>query len=683
MNKTPTPQILAPAGNDAMLKAAVYAGANAVYLGLQGFNARRTADNFTIDALGQTVAFCHARNVQVYVALNTLIYPAEISAVANSIQTVAQAGADALIVQDLAVAALAKQMAPSLPLHASTQMSVHSLAGAKQLAEMGFSRVILSRELSLPEIEHITRNCGIETEVFVHGALCMSVSGQCYLSAFLGGRSGNRGACAGPCRLPFSAGEAGAHHLSLKDLSVIDKLPALAAAGVSSVKIEGRLRTPEYAAAAVNACVHALAGTEYDAQLLQDVFSRSGFTNSYLMGKIDGNMFGIRTGEDSAAAKAALPQLRELFRRERQSVPVTLTLTLTADGTKLTAADKDGNKAIVYGETLPVPAQKDPSDAYRRALAKTGGTPFAATEIVLAGEENLFVPAGELGEMRRKVLENLLQKRSEPRPIACAAPQMLSVQTHAKPPQKIMAQFMEIEQMPENAADCNGLIFPLSLWRQVPQTLRAKTWLALPRGVFGKAEDVAAQQIADSKNDGFAGYFVQNMAHIGLCKHLPMMGGFGLNIANPLAAQEYAALGLSAATLSPEMTTTDMAQIAPETMQTAILAYGHMPLMLTRACPLQNIRTCADCNGRGSLLDRKAMRMPVRCTAPGMAGVRTVYNPIPLYMGDKLAELPVDIALLDFTIETKEEAQKIMAAFKAHRASGDDFTRGLYFKGTN
>ncbi|MEG1152939.1 MAG: DUF3656 domain-containing protein, partial [Ruthenibacterium sp.] len=258
----------------------------------------------------------------------------------------------------------------------------------------------------------------------------------------------------------------------------IDKLPALAAAGVSSVKIEGRLRTPEYAAAAVNACVHALAGTEYDAQLLQDVFSRSGFTNSYLMGKIDGSMFGIRTGDDSAAAKAALPQLRELFRRERQSVPVMLTLTLTADGTKLTAADKDGNKAIVYGETLPVPAQKDPSDAYRRALAKTGGTPFAATEIVLAGEENLFVPAGELGEMRRKVLENLLQKRSEPRPIACAAPQMLSVQTHAKPPQKIMAQFMEIEQMPENAADCNGLIFPLSLWRQVPQTLRAKTWLA-------------------------------------------------------------------------------------------------------------------------------------------------------------------------------------------------------------
>lgn len=682
MNKAPAFEILAPAGNDAMLKAAVYAGANAVYLGLTNFNARRTADNFTIDALMQTVAFCHARDVKVYVALNTLIYPAELSAVSDSIRKVAEAGADALIVQDLAVAALAQQMAPNLQLHASTQMSIHSLAGAKQLADMGFARVILSRELSLPEIEHITRNCGIETEIFVHGALCMSISGQCYLSAFLGGRSGNRGACAGPCRLPFSAGDAGAHHLSLKDLSAIEHLPKVMAAGVSSAKIEGRLRTPEYAAAAVNACVHALAGTAYDAQLLQDVFSRSGFTNSYIDGKIDGSMFGIRTGEDSAAAKAALPQLRALFRRERQSVPVTLMLSLEAEGAKLAAADADGNKVIVYSEIVPVAAQKDPAEAYRRALAKTGGTPFYAEKIEITGEM-LFLPAGELNEMRRKVLENLLQKRSMPHPIACENPQMLPMQTHAKPPQKIMAQFESIEQMPENATNCNGLIFPLSLWRQVPQGLRAKTWLAVPRTVFGAAEDVAAQQIASSKADGFAGYFVQNMAHIALCKGAAMMGGFGLNIANPLAAQSYAALGLTIATLSPEMTAADMAQIAPNTMQTAILAYGHMPLMLTRACPLHNVHGCAGCNGRGSLLDRKAMRMPVRCSAPGSAGVRTVYNPIPLYMGDKLAELPVDIALLAFTIETKEEAQKIMADFKAQRASEDDFTRGVYFKGTN
>ncbi|MEG1406246.1 MAG: U32 family peptidase [Ruthenibacterium sp.] len=683
MSKTGAPEILAPAGNDAMLKAAVFAGANAVYLGLPRFNARRSADNFTIDALEQAVAFCHARSVKVYVALNTLVYPSELTLLADSIRQVAQAGADALIVQDLAAAALARQMAPTLALHGSTQMSVHALAGAKQLAAMGFARVILSRELSLTEIEHITKNCGIETETFVHGALCMSVSGQCYLSAFLGGRSGNRGACAGPCRLPFSAGDVGAHHLSLKDLSAIDRLPALANAGVSSVKIEGRLRTPEYAAAAVNACVHALAGTAYDAQLLQDVFSRSGFTNSYIEGKIDGSMFGIRTGEDSAAAKAALPQLRELFRREKQSVPVTFTLTLTADGTKLTAIDADANKAIVYGETVPVAAQKDPSDAYRRALAKTGGTPFYAAEINLTGENHLFIPAGELGEMRRRALETLLQKRSVPRVIPCAEPQFPAVQTHSKPPQKIMAQFAELAQMPDNAADCNGLIFPLAIWRQVPQSLRAKTWLALPRALFGGAQTLAEQQIADSKNDGFAGYFVQNIAHLALCKNLPMMGGFGLNIANPLAAEEYAALGLCAATLSVEMTTADMAQIAPAGMQTAILAYGHMPLMLTRACPLHNVRTCAGCNGRGSLLDRKAMRLPVRCSAPGAAGVRTVYNPIPLYMGDKLAELPVDIALLDFTIETKEEAQKIMSDFKAHRASGDDFTRGLYFKGTN
>ena len=328
MNSNAPMEILAPAGNMDALTAAVYSGANAVYLGLKRFSARRTAGNFDADELRQAVSFCHGRGVKVYVAINTTAHPAELEGLCDALADVCAAGADAVILQDLAVAALARRMAPDLPIHGSTQMSVHTLEGALELAELGFSRVILARELSLSEIEHIAKNCPSEVEVFVHGALCMSVSGQCYMSAFLGGRSGNRGGCAGPCRLPFAADGSGACHLSLKDLSAVGSLPALARAGVASVKIEGRLRGPEYVAAAVNACRKSLAGEAFDKQQLQDVFSRSGFTNGYIEGKISGAMFGVRTAEDTAASKAAMPAIRELYRREAQRVPVAFTVTV-------------------------------------------------------------------------------------------------------------------------------------------------------------------------------------------------------------------------------------------------------------------------------------------------------------------------------------------------------------------
>ena len=287
-------EILAPVGSEEMLRAAVFSGADAVYLGFSGFNARTGAGNFDADSLQEAVRFCHARGVAVHVALNTTVYGTELPALEQAIRAVAASGADAVICQDLAVATLIGKIAPKLPRHGSTQMSVHTLQGALELKELGFTRVVLARELSLPEVEHITKHCGIETECFIHGALCMSVSGQCYMSAFLGGRSGNRGSCAGPCRLPFEAnalpeGKPGRlHHLSLKDNSAIDKLDKLQAIGVASAKIEGRLRTPEYVAAAVSACLAGREGRAYDRDLLKNAFSRSGFTSGYLDGKIDG-----------------------------------------------------------------------------------------------------------------------------------------------------------------------------------------------------------------------------------------------------------------------------------------------------------------------------------------------------------------------------------------------------------
>ena len=687
-------EILAPVGNEEMLRAAVFSGADAVYLGFSGFNARTSANNFDADTLKDAVRFCHARGVAVHVALNTTVYGGELPALEAAIRAVAASGADAVICQDLAVATLIGRIAPQLPRHGSTQMSVHSLQGALELKELGFTRVVLARELSLPEVEHITKHCGIETECFVHGALCMCVSGQCYMSAFLGGRSGNRGSCAGPCRLPFEAnalpeGKPGRlHHLSLKDNSVIDKLDQLQALGVASAKIEGRLRTPEYVAAAVSACLAGRESRAYDRDLLKNAFSRSGFTSGYLDGKIDGTMFGVRSEADAEQTKKTLPMLRELYRRERSRVPVKMKLEIEEGGEKLTVMDADGNKAFAYGDAEPQPARTDPTESLHRSLAKTGGTPFAASAEDITVEMDggpWFVPGSAVNELRREALDALLKKREVLRPWPTTDEHVPALPLRTLPSRRTLrARFENWEQVPERALDgIEYLILPIAQADRVPREWRAKTLLELPRVMFGRLEEDTARRIAATQDAGFAGYEVSNIAHLRLCRGLPMSGSFGLNITNQLAAQFYADNGLGSMLILPEVKDSDISTIAPthdgRPVPTGVLVYGHMPLMVTRACPLQNIHDCAHCDKTGVLTDRKAKKFPVRC---GL-GVRTIYNPVPIYMGDKPGALTVDYGVAYFTLESREEAAQILDMIRAHAPFEGDFTRGLYFKGTN
>ena len=687
-------EILAPVGNEEMLRAAVFSGADAVYLGFSGFNARTSADNFNADTLKDAVSFCHARGVAVHVALNTTVYGGELPALEQAIRAVAASGADAVICQDLAVATLIGKIAPQLPRHGSTQMSVHSLQGALELKELGFTRVVLARELSMPEVEHITKHCGIETECFVHGALCMCVSGQCYMSAFLGGRSGNRGSCAGPCRLPFEAnalpeGKPGRlHHLSLKDNSVIDKLDKLQALGVASAKIEGRLRTPEYVAAAVSACLAGREGRAYDRDLLKNAFSRSGFTSGYLDGKIDGTMFGVRSEADAEQTKKTLPMLRELYRRERSRVPVKMKLEIEEGGEKLTVTDADGSKAFAYGDAEPQPARTDPTESLHRSLAKTGGTPFAVEDQDITVEMDggpWFIPGGAVNELRREALDALLKKREVLRPWPTTEEHVPALPLRTLPSRRTLrARFENWEQVPERALDgIEYLILPIAQADRVPREWRAKTLLELPRVMFGKLEEDTARRIAATQDAGFAGYEVSNIAHLRLCRGLPMSGSFGLNITNQLAAQFYADNGLGSMLILPEVKDSDISTIAPthngRPVPTGVLVYGHMPLMITRACPLQNIHDCAHCDKTGVLTDRKAKKFPVRC---GL-GVRTIYNPVPIYMGDKPGALTVDYGVAYFTLESREEAAKILEMIRTHAPFEGDFTRGLYFKGTN
>ena len=670
-------EILAPVGSEEMLRAAVYSGADAVYLGFAGFNARTGAGNFDAASLCEAVRFCHARGVRVHVAMNTTVYADELENLAAAVRAVAASGADAVICQDMAVADLIRRIAPDLPRHASTQMSVHTLEGALKMAELGFSRVILARELSLKEIETITKGCG-----------------QCYMSAFLGGRSGNRGSCAGPCRLPFDAnplpeGRPGkAHHLSLKDNSVIDQLDKLEAIGVASAKIEGRLRTPEYVAAAVNACLAGRDGLAYDRDVLQNAFSRSGFTSGYLDGKINGTMFGTRSEADAEQTRKTLPALRELYRRERSRVPVEMKLEVSPDGEKLTVTDLDGNRGIAYGETEPQPARNDPAEALRRSLSKTGGTPFAAGEIQVEMDGGpWYLPGSAVNELRREALDSLLKKREVLHPWKVEPVTLPALTRRTWPPKpQLWARFETWDQVPREALGPQGparLMLPIAEAAKVPEDLRSKVILELPRAMFGAMEEDTIRRVGQVREQGFAGFEANNIAHLRICQGLPVTGGIGLNITNPLAAQVYADWGLSALLVLPEVKDSEMMFIAPahngRPVPTGAMIYGHMPLMLTRACPLQNVHDCAHCQREGVLTDRKAKKFPVRCKG----GVRTIYNPVPLYMGDKPGALPVDYGVAYFTTESREEAGRMLDQIVRAQPFEDEFTRGLYFKGTN
>lgn len=768
-------EILAPAGDAESLQAAVWAGADSVYLGLQAFNARRGAGNFTPAALKEAVRFCHANGVTVHVTLNTLVHADEWEDVRRALYDICAAGADAVLVQDWAVADLARREAPDLKLHASTQLAVTDLAGARLAAEYGFARVVLARELSAEEIATVTAGCGIQTEVFVHGAQCMGLSGQCYLSAFFGGRSGNRGACAQPCRQPCTAflGEKvppmppAGHHLSLKDMSALRHLPALAALGVASVKIEGRLRAPEYVAAAVHAARLAREGQPYDEELLRQAFSRSGFTDGYFTGVRGAGMFGVRTPEDTAASRAAAPKIREYYRRPLQRVPVEMTLTLTETQARLTAGD-GVHKAEA---TAALPAGEAPGPGYpeavRRSLQKSGGTPFLVKDERLAvnGAEQYFLPLAQVNALRRQALDTLYQLRAETPPLpfwgagtapgkdgmpdqTAAAQAGDGVQTanaarmdaaarggvapvHGKAtpasPAQLVARLETPAQLPPALAGTfRWLILPLRQAENIPAALRDRTVLELPRGNFGDSAPLAAQLKAAAAL-GFTRFEAQNPGHLQLLRQLAqsggagdgesaeiangakdaqsagrtersknildaastactkslsnagveIWGGFPLNILNPAAAQQLAALGVRVQTLSCEVRADELPAFAQGRagVRTALLAYGRLPVMLTRACPLQNVTDCAACPKRGRLLDRKGELLPVVCRG----AVREIYNPVPLWLGDRQRELPCDLLTLYFTWESAARVEAVTRRFVAGQPLDARYTRGLYY----
>ena len=685
MSKTVgVPEVLAPAGNRESLIAAVRSGADAVYFGASDFNARRNADNFSDGDFLDAVSYCRVRGVKVYVTLNTLITDAEWDRFKKTLRLIAESGADAVIVQDLGAAAAIKRFCPSLPMHASTQTAVHNVSGVKELIKAGFERIVLARECSEKEIRKICAESDVETELFVHGAHCMSVSGMCYMSSAFGGRSGNRGLCAQPCRLNFRAGGR-EYALSLKDMSLVDNLEKITAAGVSSLKIEGRMKRPEYVSAAVTAVKARLNGEQADEKMLRDVFSRSGFTDGYFSGKRDLSMFGSRTKEDVTAAAAVLPSLRELYKDERAAVPVKISFTMSQKDSVLSM--NDGKNTVTVNGEIPQTAIKSAlsEELASRALLKLGATPYYCEHIDFSLEAGLTLPVSALNKMRRNAAEKLTQLRAaaNEHSFTESAEQVLSLRSPAEKAD-IRLRFERAEQVPDidflNAVGCEKVILPLreilksgELREDVTRRLCAE----IPPLVWTEDEEKTVRDLEKCRSLGIKYALCENIGSINMAKSANMIpiGGHMLNVINSAAVGEYASLGVREITLSAEMNFAAMRSLTSP-VRFGFVGYGHMPLMRFRCCPMQSKNGCGDCKGVRTLTDRRGDKMTVLCSARKFS---TLYNSVPLYTGNM--RMPkVDFVTLYFTYESPETCRSITELFIEHKTAPFAKTSWLYDK---
>lgn len=680
-------EILAPAGGPDALKAAVYAGADAVYLGGPAFGARANAKNFTREELKEAVAFCHARGVRVHVTVNILLKDQELEEALDFVKYLCSLPVDAVLVQDMGLFSLLRRRAPELPLHASTQMSLHTPAGVELLWELGAARAVLARELSLEEIREIRESCPIELESFVHGALCMSVSGQCYFSALLGGRSGNRGSCAQPCRLPFAAPGGTGFDLSLKDLSFVREVDQLRDAGVCSAKIEGRMKRPEYVAAAVSACRKAADGEQVPQELLEDlkaVFSRSGFTKGYLTGHRGAAMFGVRRKEDvTVATEKVFSSLRGLYRGENPRVPVTLSLERKEDGICLVARDQEGREASAWAP-LGEGGSLLPGERCIQQLEKTGGTPFRAQKVEVP-EEGVPCGVSTVNGLRREALGKLLTLRERREPISWKdIPWEKRTHDRGEGPLPLRVRFREVEQVCPQAKECREMVLPLHTPVKTLLRLREEGFptllLETPRALFGEEKQVRSQ-MEERMAAGFSQFVCGNLGTVALARKLgaQIHGGFSLNIFNTPALDFFEDLGLSTAEASFELTAREFAQLGG-ILPRGLMVYGRQPMMLTRNCPLANSpKGCLHCKKPGFLTDRKRKRFPVVCR--GGREIQ-VLNSVPLWLWDLQRELsPADFGVVWFTVENPVECGEVLDACFRGKNPDFDYTRGLFHRG--
>lgn len=691
-------ELLAPAGSMEALRAAVCNGADAVYLGADTFNARINARNFSAADLQEAVVYCHVRGVKVHLTLNTLVLDREMPRAAELIRLAASCGVDAFIVQDLGMVSLCRQLAPDVPIHASTQMSIHSLEGVMEAAALGCSRVVLARELPAEGIAHICKKSPVEIEVFVHGALCMCYSGQCYLSSVIGRRSGNRGQCAQPCRLPYGYGrfESTRYPLSLKDNCLAGELDELRRMGVASIKIEGRMKRPEYVAIVTRAYRTVLNGGKLmpsDLQELETAFSRQGFTDGYFRGQTGSDMFGRRQeGEDTADLFASARATYEQGEPQRIGVRF-YAMIRRGEPAQLAVEDPDGNLCRTRG---PVPEQAvyrslTPQDLEQQ-LKKTGGTPYLCTAVRSSLDPDLMLPASAINAMRRDVIAELTAKRGRAAPARLNAydepprydgiagePQLtIAVRTAGQITSRMLSMKPTVLYVP---------LSELAEHPDLPQRVSVETQLAaiLPRVIWSGELAPVARQLRTVYEMGVRQVLAGNLGqlHIARAAGFAVRGDFGLNIVNSRAMRYLREQGLDSQLLSFELTLPQIRDIS-KAVPAELLIYGRLPLMLMENCVMKN-RTgiCACQTGTVRLVDRVGEEFPI-VKDPGTCR-NVLLNGKKLYLLDKkdaLRGMGLWALRLQFTTENPGEIDKVLMDYQGRAVfDAGSYTRGLYSRG--
>ena len=660
--KNNLPELLAPAGSYEALLAAISAGADAIYIGGKNFGARAYAKNFDLEEIKKAVEICHIHSVKLYVTVNTLVYDKELSLLSDFAAELYRIGVDAVISADLGAISEIRRRVPQLPVHASTQMSVHNTDGANAAAALGCERVVLARELSEKDIVSVTEKCIPETEIFLHGALCVCHSGQCLMSSLVGGRSGNRGECAQPCRLPYSKG----YPLSLKDLSLARHIKKLIESGVSSLKIEGRMKSPDYVYRVtkiyrelLDSCKNA---TDKEEGELKRVFSRGGFTDGYFKGNTERGMLGIRSEEDKKESReisAELPSPAKLkaTAKCRLMLGEKAELTLTV-----------GEKSVTALGAIPRNAENAPltESSVKARLMKMGGTEISLSEedISLTLDENINLAPSEINALRRDAVTALMNSERTASDIAGFE----FIPSPKKQKRTKSAYFYDVKALSEvkNASPSTLSLFDkifIPLFK-INEYEGDDVGVAFPPVIFDSEADKVRKMLSEAKERGISTALISNISHKKLADEFGFstFGDFRLNVTNSLTRDEYFKMGIEELILSPELTLPMSRDVGG-----SVIVYGRIPLMLTERCFIKENFGCDKC-GNAALTDRTGAKFPMIREFEH----RNVFlNSTPTYMGDRLSE--ISAARLNshhfiFTVESAKEIRRIVESYKEGKA---------------
>ncbi len=722
-------ELLAPTGSFDSMKAAIHAGTDAVYIGGSMFGARAYADNLEEDTMLQAIDYAHLHNRSLYLTVNTLLKNTELnSKLYDYLKAYYEHGLDAVIVQDMGVLKFIKANFPELPIHASTQMTICGVEGAKMLKDLGVSRVVTARELSLSEIKAIHDNVDIEIESFVHGALCYCYSGQCLLSSFIGGRSGNRGRCAQPCRLPYkvmknnkqinSSNET--YVLSPKDMCTIDIIPDIIEAGIYSLKIEGRMKKPEYAAGVVriyrkyidNYLENGRKGykvLDSDRKELEDIFNRCGFNQGYYKENNGRGMITLTEPVKRARNEELHKELGSYIEKEpkekisgeltlKQNMPAKLVITL-------------GEVTVETTGNLVEAAMKQPMDRERiqKQMNKTGNTPYAFEKIVINMDEHIFIPIQHINELRRNALEQLeseilrAYKRKGYTIKLGKEPRIKSIKKLGENPHDFVpiinayieqeSYIYELVKLKEIAAiylDINMIEKPIKTYIDLCHQANKKCILVMPP-IFRNTKATKFSPYKHLLEEDMDGIVVKNYEEFEYLKQL----GYNKEIIvdsnvytfNDEAHDFWINKHVAYDTAPVELNYRELADRG--IAESELIVYGYLPMMISAQCIHKTIEGCNKKSSELYLKDRMNKQFYVKNNCKFC--YNTVYNCQPLVLLDNAKEInslaPRSLRL-HFTIEDPKEvssiAQKYIDCFiydKPIKNTFDDFTRGHFKRG--